>query len=159
MQYQPLHLQQADELKRVALQSWLHTYKDIYSNQFIIDFVDEHYSFASIKNALEWASTNNGWNYAALDNNKLVGYITIGPANGTFRLWRIYLLPEYIGKGIGSKLLSLGEAFLQSQKATSYFALVHKNNMAGIHFYTRKGFKPIFEKNESDDLYFEKKFR
>lgn len=156
MTYEPLQNHQAKELKNVALKSWLFTYKDIYSKDFIKNFIVENYSEEAITNALKWAEENSGWSYIAKDGDKIVGYITIGPQENTWRLWRIYLLPEYIGKGIGNKLLELGEEFLKKQQTSNYFVFVHKNNQIGKGFYLKKGFEHIPEKDNDEEWYMEK---
>ncbi len=154
--FEPLQIHNSRKLKEVALKSWLFTYKNIYSEDFIKKFIEKNYSQEAVKNALRWAEKNNGWNYIAKDGEKIVGYITIGPHEKTWRLWRIYLLPEYIGKGIGNELLQLGEAFLKKQKAKSYFTFVHKNNEIGKKFYLKNGFKHFPEKDDEDEWYMEK---
>ena len=93
--------------------------------------------------------------YVAVDNRKTVGYSHVGKAKFGWELHRIYLLPRYIGKGIGKKLLQQGERFLKSKKAKQYFVLVHPKNRLGIKFYLRNGFAKFKKKGSS--IYLKKK--
>src|SRR3989344_6521686 len=126
--YGEMKIEDWQELHDVALSSWLFTYKNIYSEEFINKFIEENYSEKSIKSALDWAKENNGFNYVAKNDNKIIGYITFGTFENTWRLWRIYLLPKDIGKGIGNELLKRGEKFILDKGAKNYFLLVHKDN-------------------------------
>lgn len=155
--FRPLVKTDATGLRDVALKSWMHTYKNIYSKEFIIDFINENYSLKAIQNTLDLSKKNTGWNYVALKDNKIVGFITIGKSDIKFRLYRIYLLPKYFGQGIGSKLLDLGENFLRTHNTTKYIVYVHEDNLIGKNFYSKKGFNQIESKNEDNEICLEKK--
>ncbi|MDW8234901.1 MAG: GNAT family N-acetyltransferase, partial [Roseiflexaceae bacterium] len=73
------------------------------------------------------------------------------------QLFRIYLLPTYIGRGIGSGLLQRGEAFLRDQGVDSYFCYVHKDNELGKRFYLRQGFVHRAGLDRDDEWYMEKR--
>lgn len=151
--YEPFKLEDWKELKDVALKSWQYTYKNIYSQEFINNFIEENYSKGSTNKALSFPDS---WHYIAKEDNKLVGYLTIGPYQDSWRLYRIYLLPEYIGKGIGQELLKLGEDYLRSKNAKKYCTFVQKDNEIGKSFYLKSGFTRIPEKDEEDELCLEK---
>ncbi len=55
-------------------------------------------------------------------------------------LFRLYLLPAYIGKGVGRQLLERGEAFLVTQGVLHYCCFVQQNNALGQRFYLCQGF-------------------
>ncbi|MCH8906566.1 MAG: GNAT family N-acetyltransferase [Candidatus Heimdallarchaeota archaeon] len=66
-------------------------------------------------------------------------------------LGRLYIKPDLIGKGLGSKLLTLGETWVRSKKFTEYYPYVHENNRLGISFYLRKGFERVHELDSPQD--------
>lgn len=75
--------------------------------------------------------------WVAVDNNKIVGFCEHG-LNGEF--WGLYVHKDYIGKGIGSRLLKTAEKSLQKngcKKVTIQSTLTAKN------FYEKHGYKVI----------------
>ena len=72
------------------------------------------------------------------------------------KLYRIYLLPDYIGQGLGRRLLERGETFLLEHGINTYFCFVHKDNEMGKRFYIRSGFQHIPEKDHDDEWNMEK---
>jgi ribosomal protein S18 acetylase RimI-like enzyme len=80
----------------------------------------------------------------------------MGINEGTAVLYRIYLLPAYIGQGIGRKLLEHGEKFLMEHGVNTYSCFVHKDNEIGKRFYVSRGFQHITEKDHDDEWYMQK---
>jgi ribosomal protein S18 acetylase RimI-like enzyme len=154
--YRPLTTNDFDDFHDVALSSWIWTYKNIHSDIYIRNFINNTYSEEKMLEALKSSNENNGFNYIALDEDTVIGFITLGPDEDTWQLFRMYLLPEYVGKGVGSQLLLLGENFITSNKGTKYHLTVHKDNELGKNFYFKKGFKHIPEKDDDDEWYMEK---
>ena len=95
--------------------------------------------------------------YVAEYASKIIGFCNIGIHQQSAELYRIYLLPAFIGQGIGRRLLSLGEAFVMEHDIDSYFCFVHKNNEIGKRFYLNFGFKHISEKDKDDEWFMDKK--
>ena len=111
----------------------------------------EKYVFRSIRKA-------NSQFYVATDKGKIIGYSNAGRGDWGWELYRIYLLPEYIGKGIGKKLLQLSEDFLRSKKADKYHCYVYKKNKVGLDFYKRNGFVKLKGKDKNkNEICLEKK--
>jgi len=83
----------------------------------------------------------------AFDGNEVVGIATSGMREeGIVDLFRFYVLPEYQGKGIGTKLLSMVEEKYPEAKTVK--AYVDVNNQQGIEYYERRGFKKIKQETE-----------
>ena len=57
-----------------------------------------------------------------------------------WELQRTYLLPEYIGQGIGRKLLDRWERFLRGKRAGRYYVTYNSKNRLARDFYSRNGF-------------------
>ncbi len=129
------------QVQSVALRAWKFTYGKIYSTKSIERFVSRYYSDQMLKERiLPRVRKGFDWFSVALDGKRIVGYSHIGRGRVGWELFRIYLLPKYIGIGVGKKLLQLGEAFLKRKKARRYFVTAHKRNRLGIRFYLRNGF-------------------
>ncbi len=115
----------------------------------------EYYSDKSFDVILPRVETRESWFDVALDGRRVVGYANGGrrtrPWGSPFRkaqvrnlrlgweLFRIYLFPEYIGKGIGRRLLLRWEAFLRQNGVRGYTVYVHSRNKMGKDFYRRSG--------------------
>jgi len=96
------------------------------------------------------------WFYVALEGGRVIGFSHISHSRMRWELLRIYLLPEYLGKGIGKKLLSLGEEFLGRRKVRRYFVSAHAKNRRAIEFYLRNGFVRTKSKDKGGEIYFQK---
>lgn len=71
-----------------------------------------------------------------------IGFASYGPSEspGVFKLHRLYLRPEFHGRGYGSLLLNHCEAEVQSG-ARQLILNVNKQNAKAISAYERNGFK------------------
>src|SRR5690242_16451211 len=122
--YRVLRKEDVPEIQKVALKAWKCAYRRYgLSLKHIRRFVTERYSTDSFEKTV-FPSIKKGDSqfYLATDKGKIVGYSNAGPGSWGWELYRIYLLPEYIGKGVGKKLLLLAEDFLRSKKARKYHA-------------------------------------
>lgn len=139
----------------VALQStasacWWATYQEILPASFIESFLARAYSHDRLlaqfiaPNALflvVMAREQSG-------EEALVGFGQAGPPLprrdaapvASADLHRLYLLPNWQRRGIGSQLLGELEAWLRQQGHPYYGAYVHERNEPAKHFYARQGF-------------------
>jgi diamine N-acetyltransferase len=89
----------------------------------------------------------------AIEKNEAIGFASFSPKNeiepATFRLHKIYVLPNVPTKGIGSFLLSYVCNESVQQSATLLELNVNKYNPA-IQFYLKKGFTVL--KDEAIDI-------
>lgn len=153
----PLRESDAPNLRAVALEAWRYTYRNIFDQQFIENFVNRNYASERILSLFPRIHAGTLDFNVAEDDSKIVGFCNIGIDGGVAELYRIYLLPEYIGQGLGSRLLERGEEFLREQDINTYSCFVHKDNEIGKRFYVRSGFQHIPEKDQDDEWYMEKK--
>jgi ribosomal protein S18 acetylase RimI-like enzyme len=80
-------------------------------------------------------------------DNEVVGYAHAMEKNREdYELLRIYVLPQYQGKGIGKQLLQ--ELKNQIKNLKKIKAWVEKENQIGRSFYENKGFQMVEEKLE-----------
>ena len=147
----------ASNIQNVALEAWQYTYHTIFDQQFIDDFVNRNYSPEAILALLHRIQEGSMFFYVAEYKSKLIGFCNIGIHDQKAELYRIYLLPLFIGQGIGRRFLELGETFVMDHGVNVYSCVVHKNNEIGKQFYLHCGFKHILEKDRDDEWFMEKK--
>ncbi len=148
--YRKLRRKDVGQIQKVALKAWMHAYRKIYTLKNIRRFVSRYYSderfekvvFPAIRDA-------QACFHVALDGNRVIGYSHVGKSRAGWELLRIYLLPRYIGKGIGKRLLHLNERFLKNRGARRYFVYAHARNRLSTSFYRRNGFARMKGKDAS----------
>ncbi len=148
--FRKLRKKDVSQIQDVALKAWVYTYRRIYTPRNIRKFVSRYYSnerfekvvFPAIRNA-------QACFHVALDGNRVIGYSHVGKSRAGWELLRIYLLPRYIGKGIGKRLLHLNERFLKNRGVRRYFVYSHARNRLGMSFYRRNGFVRMKRKDAS----------
>lgn len=155
-------LRRADvlEVQDVALKAWMSNYPRYgVSVSTVKRFVRERYSTDSFeKYVFPSIQKRKSQFYVATDEEKIIGYSNAGPGSWGWELYRIYLLPEYIGTGIGKKLLIRCERFLRSKKARKYHCYVYKKNLQGLAFYYRNDFVKLESKDKNrNEICLEKK--
>ncbi len=154
--YRQLRESDASSVQAVALEAWRHTYHMIFEPQFIEDFVRRNYAPEVTVSLLPRIESGGMFFDVAEHESKIVGFCNIGLIEQRAQLLRIYLLPPYIGQGLGRKLLQLGEEFVVSRGISTFFCYVHKDNGLGKGFYLRNGFRHVAEKDNEDEWYMEK---
>jgi GNAT superfamily N-acetyltransferase len=160
IRYGRLTKRSVKQVQSVALRAWKFTYRNIYSTETIERRVSNYYSNRSFKEyVLPGIQKGVDWFYVALDGKRVIGFSHISQGRMGWELLRIYLLPEYIGKGIGKKLLSLGESFLRRKKVSRYIVSAHAKNRLAAAFYLRNGFSRVRAKDKGGEIYFEKHLR
>jgi ribosomal protein S18 acetylase RimI-like enzyme len=123
--------EQADELSRIALASKAHwgypqRWLEIWSPQ--LTFSPEYFE------------QNEGW--VAISEDRLIGFYTLQEENGNASLENLWVLPEYIGKGVGKKLF-LHAVELSRQRGYEILRLEADPNAVG--FYEKMGMKQAGE--------------
>ncbi len=147
----------ASSIHAVALEAWRYTYDGIFDQHFIENFVNRNYSKEAILSLIPQIKSGSMFFSVAQYGSKVIGFCNIGIAKQSAQLYRIYILPDFIGQGIGQKFLELGETFVVAHGLDSYFCYVHKNNEIGKQFYLKSRFRHIFIKDKDDEWFMEKK--
>ena len=140
----------------VALEAWRFTYRGIFPQEFIDTFVKKHYSAEAIVPLFPRMEAGTLFFHVAEDEQGIVGFCNIGISEEGAQLFRIYLLPSHMRRGIGWNLLSLGEEFLAKSRVQEYFCFVHEQNEIGRQFYAKHGFRHIRNKDRAGEWYLEK---
>lgn len=151
VEYRQFREEDAQDVLNVAKKAWNYTYKGIFRESFIEKYLIDYYSQQALCKLLPEIEVRKQFFCVAVNNLGVIGYSHIAPREQIMELCRIYLLPEYIGKGIGRKLVELGEEFIKSKGCRKYFCYLHKQNKTGKTFYIKSGFIHIPEKDLNTD--------
>jgi ribosomal protein S18 acetylase RimI-like enzyme len=152
----PIRESDVPNLHAVALEAWQYTYRMIFDPQFIENFVNRNYAPEAILSLFPRIQSGFMFFYVAEHKAKVIGFCNIGINKQIAELYRIYLLPTYLGQGIGRRFLELGETFVVAHGIDSYSCFVHKSNEIGKRFYLASDFKHVAEKDREDEWFMEK---
>lgn len=144
-------------LQATAHACWWATYQEILPTSFIESFLSRAYSRAQLWAQLTdphtlflvvTARQGTQQGLAQTADEVVIGFGQVGPPLprpdsapvAPADLHRLYLLPRWQRKGIGSRLVGELEAWLRQQGYPHYGAYVHERNEPAKHFYARQGF-------------------
>ena len=94
----------------------------------------------------EYFEANESW--AVVDNARLIAFYTLEEKNGNGWLENLWVLPEYLGKGVGKEL------FLHAMdlaRKRGYKALQLEADPNAIGFYEKMGMHKISERHSEVD--------
>ncbi|MGG5461131.1 N-acetyltransferase family protein [Clostridium sp. B9] len=137
------YISDAKDLAKIHSNSWKVSYKGIIPDEILDNFNIEkkqRYFERVIKDGLEE-------NAVILSNNEVIGFICIGKCRDTDKtdsygeVWGIYLLPEYFGRGVGTKLINWGLGELRNRGYKKVTLWVLEDNIKARKFYEKVGFK------------------
>ena len=126
-----------DEISRVYEESWKYAYRGIIPQ----DFLD-----AIPKGRWAGAFDNNDWHtMVCVEEGRIIGTGCFGKSRfGQYpdagEIISIYFLPEYMGKGYGSRLIKYMLDELQKQGFRQVFLRVLEENVRARRFYEKNGF-------------------
>lgn len=141
------HPQDIEAIRTVARISWEATYAETISPETRAGFIRRSYSDNSLNYSLGRADIDN-WLWVAEQAEEVIGFgeIVLRPgAHPDAELTRIYFLPEWQGKGIGTALLNQMLATIHTLdfdlRPPRLWLTVQAENSAAIVFYQRRGFR------------------
>lgn len=135
-------------IQQVAAESWWATYANLFTEQFIQDFLNDAYSAASLTRAVQY---EQACFVVAKSGDQVIGFGHGGPGSLGAMLYRLYLLPAYWRQGVGGGLLERVEAWFRENKLTGYFCYVHSQNEVGKAFYQKQGFVHVADKDREGE--------
>ena len=154
----------------VALKSFMLAYATIFEPKKIEALIEESYTPEVLRRFLEQTRTGGTFFEVAATRDRSVGFCVIGMGRAASRrtlrhpfygpleaiLYRLYVDPEYTGKGVGHGLLRRGERFIEQHGIARYSCFVHARNEIGKAFYLRQGFEHVQAKDRLEDWCMEK---
>ncbi len=113
------------------------------------EYLDDITFIESVSNTPSWTDKmfeaefvkNNAYFYGIFYNRKVVGFLLINTVFDEAHILKFGILPEFRGKGLGTKLLSY-TVEESKQKGQKYMWLeVRKSNEIALKLYSSQGFK------------------
>lgn len=133
-----------------ATETWQDTYDDILGPLTITAELAEYYNPKTIANHLK---RPNSTFLVAVYKSKIIGYTQAYDLGPIVELSRLYVLPRYQRKGVGSALLRKAAEFVPEGKRLSLN--VYRDNHKARSFYEKLGFrkrKGFFHSQENGRL-------
>lgn len=132
-------------IREIGLTTWPVAYGGLVSAEFIADGLARYWS----PEAVEWG-IRNGIALVADDGGQLVGMVGVGREDDFYVMWKLYVLPDHQGKGVGKALL---DAVIESlpDGTTELLLDVLVANEKAIGFYRANGFSEA-ERTPDRDL-------
>ena len=93
MKYRRLQKEDLQSIREVASESWKHPYRNIFDDSYNKEWVEANYSSETLRSIL--SDSDIGKAFSMWPKTKSHGW----------ELLRIYLLSDYMGTGIGTKLI------------------------------------------------------
>ena len=149
--YRSFKRSDAKQIHKVTMVAWKLTYKHIFDVEYIEKFVNYAYEIERLKACFNDIESGKTFFQVVLDNDRIIGFCQISVRGIEAILNRIYILPNYLKKGIGFNLLQLVENYLTKNKILSYYWYVHKDNALGVNFYKRQYLVHKKEKDKIDE--------
>jgi ribosomal protein S18 acetylase RimI-like enzyme len=134
----------AEMLRTISIQTFCDTYAAFNSENNIQLFIAENFSVGKISAELTDESIII---LLALMNGVVIGYIKLRHATHTLlknssaiEIARLYVLKQFIGKGIGKILMHKSFSIAAEKNKQTLWLMVWERNINAIEFYKRSGF-------------------
>lgn len=133
------------DVQYVAKKSWNATYQGIIPEDVQNSFLKVAYSDEMLKKRIDQII------FVAEHDEKIIGFINLKETEqpNTYDLSAIYILPDYQGKRIGSRLIA--HSIEPIKNFEKIFLEVEKDNINAVNFYKKLGFKIVDEYNDDFD--------
>ncbi len=133
----PWQLADLDEIRVLALQTWLFTYGLFISRENIIDYHDNHYSLTALTKKFNQFSGLVG-----LTEVKLLAYSIADTCDRHrhYHIISLYVDPDHQGLGLGKALLKEHASLAQEKGYEELWLGVMEKNTAAYEWYLREGF-------------------
>lgn len=135
-------LEDVQSIQEIGLLTWPPTYLPFTSPEYVLANLNSWWSEAAVRDSITTDTTLVG-----LEDGRSIGTCTIGEFEGDVVIWKIYVLPEAHGKGVGAALMSTALEFAGRRDVRLEFV---KGNNHASNFYERFGFQLDFEEDPGD---------
>lgn len=140
-------------VRDLARRAWIKAYAHIGAEK-LEPLVEKYYSNESLGQSFEQQKRGYGIFLLAV-RKKPVGFCHVARQGRSGELYRLYVEPSLIGRGIGYQMLLRAERFLRKHNVRHYKTFVNHHNKRGLSFYLRNGFVRDARRDRNDE--FEKK--
>lgn len=144
----------ADAVREIGLRTWPPTYAPIVGEDFVRCGLDRWWSAGIVLESIQAGRTIVGEH-----EGTLLGMASVGPSEHTLMLWKLYVLPEGQGRGVGRALVEevLARASREGFENVRLSYLDGNDHAAG--FYASQGFAEVGRDSEGQppfDVWMEK---
>lgn len=139
----------AEAVRDVGLRTWPVAYDGLASPEFVVDGLAQWWSPEAVERGIR-----TGITLIALDDtddeDQVVGMVGLGREGDFWVMWKLYVLPEHQGRGVGKALLDAAIAALPDGTDQLLLDVLVANESA-IGFYRKQGFRQA-ERTPDRDL-------
>ena len=133
-----IQIRQANEadikaIQQVARASWMHTYDTLIPKDIINQCVDAFYHHDQLLNRIKHRTV-----LIAIKDQQLIGFLDGSNNQPNAVLYALYLQPDALHQGIGSRLFN---AYIKQSQPKTMTVDVEKGNDPAVCFYKKHGFK------------------
>lgn len=125
-------------IQSIGLLTWPATYLPFTGPDYVITNINSWWTAEAVRTTVVEETT-----FVAIADSEVVGTLTLGEFEGEPVIWKIYVLPEAQGRGVGTALMNA--AFNAAGKDQDIRIEFIKGNDHAQSFYTRMGFRFDFE--------------
>ena len=131
-------------VRHITWTTWLATYASFIPVADMQAFFDEYYTPGMLE---PYCSADHARGFLAEFDAAPAGFAktALNPDEGRFYLSSLYVLPEYQGQGIGSRLLRVSEQFALALGLREVWLGVMLQNVAAVDWYRKLGFRFVRE--------------
>jgi len=136
-----------NEVFALAQKAWKNAYAGYLDERTMETRLRSWYSRENHE-GMVWNAKNRGYVFKVLkdEGNRIIGFVSGNAQKGV--LDRLYIDPEKIGQGLGTRLLGVFLDELKARGVATCRVYCDRQNALGIEFYKRKGFRIVEEDAE-----------
>jgi ribosomal protein S18 acetylase RimI-like enzyme len=123
-----------EAVRQIGVRTWPVAYGGLASEEFIVDGLAQWWSPEAVERGIR-----NGITLVAAEGEQLVGMVGLGREGDFWVMWKLYVLPDHQGKGVGKALLDAAIKALPEGTTELLLDVLIANEKA-IGFYRANGF-------------------
>ncbi|WP_433168431.1 GNAT family N-acetyltransferase [Kribbella sp. CA-247076] len=123
-----------EAVREIGLKTWPVAYGGLASEEFVVDGLAQWWSPEVVERGIR-----NGITLVAAEGDRLVGMVGLGREGDSWVMWKLYVLPDHQGQGIGRALLDAAVAALPEGTPELLLDVLVANEKA-VGFYRAYGF-------------------
>lgn len=140
------NIDDAAEIAKLAEEIWTEYFPTIIDREEAVYILNKIQSEDSIREQM-----NDGYLYSFIEvDGKRIGYICIRPEDDALLMSKLYVIKDFRGKGIGSRMLDEILNKGREMNVSKTYLRVNRNNALAMRAYKAKGF--VIVKEEKLDL-------
>ena len=127
----------SEAIRNVGLRTWPATYEDFAGPAYVEHGLATWWSEEATRRSIAETTV-----LVAEDDGQVLGMASLDDVDGTPVIWKLYVLPEHQGRGVGSLLLASALRALPADSSRVVLEYTEGNDSAA-RFYQAKGFTEL----------------